>query len=130
MRDSNKGMIELFGPEKENDLFFSIIKLEWGGESLTLKFSISEQDYCYIRNIISSRPFENTAVGPYRYFFSGSYTKNDPTNLIAKILVRVEQNKMGKHYPFQVSTGYVATLLWFGQIKERPTFEKFMVPSL
>jgi hypothetical protein len=87
----------------------------------------STKDYFYIKNIISFRPFENTAVRPYKYFFSGSYRKNDPTDGMANISARVEQNKMSKQHFFPISNGYVANLLWFGQINERTTFEKFIV---
>ena len=116
-------------PDKENELYFSIIKLARAGEILTLKFGISEQDYFYIKNIISFRPFENTAVGPYHYYFSGTYRKNHPTIGMADVSVRVEQNKVSKQHFFPVSNAFVANLLWFGQLNERTRFEKLIVQS-
>jgi hypothetical protein len=40
MRNSNKGVIEISGPEKENDLYFSVIKLTWTAEILTLNSAL------------------------------------------------------------------------------------------
>jgi len=41
-----------------------------------------------------------------------------------------KQNKMSKQHFFSTSNTYVANLSWFGQINERTTFEKFIVPGL
>jgi hypothetical protein len=129
MRDSSKGMIEILDSENQNDLYFSTIKLLRNDINLKLRFGITERDYYYIKNIVSFRPFENTGVSSYKYFFSGSYSKNSPTEGLATISVRVEQQKNSKQYGFQVSTAFVANLLWFDKVNDKAVLEAFVIPS-
>ena len=76
MRDTSNHMLEIVDAFKDNDLCFVIIKLNLDGEILQLKFGIEPSDYAYVKRILEFRPFENTGVGPYRYFFAKSYSKD------------------------------------------------------
>ena len=73
MRDSHNDMIELLGAENAANIFSSIIKHEIGGELLKLRFGIISSDFSRLKRILEFRPYENTGVAPYRYFFALSY---------------------------------------------------------
>ena len=77
MRDSHNDMIELLGAENTKGILSSIIKYEIGGELLKLRFGIISSDYGRLKRILEFRPYENTGVAAYRYFFALSY-RNDP----------------------------------------------------
>jgi hypothetical protein len=124
MRDSSAGMIEIVDSLKMGDTYFSVIRLSLNDELFTLKFGISADDYSRIRNIVTFRPFENSGAGEYRYYFAKSYSRG---YVLSKISVRVEQLKQHKQFEFPVSKGYIANLLWFGQIKERAILNPFEV---
>ena len=124
MRDSSAGMIEIIDSTKVDDNYFSIIKVCLNNETFVLRFGITPEDYPLIRNIVTFRPFENLAAGNYRYYFAKSYSRGD---IVSKISVRVEQSKQHKQFEFPVGNGYVANLLWFGQIKERTVLAPFII---
>jgi len=127
MRDSNEGMIEIVGSQKNDSSYFSIIRLVWNSKDYTLKFGIVEEDYLNIKNIISFRPFENTGFSAYSYFFSGSYQKDHPTKGDSTMSVKVEQQNKSKQYYFKISTGYIANLIWFKQVDDQAILEQFKV---
>ena len=124
MRDSNDGMIEIVDSIKKDDSYFSIIRISFGNEILMLRFGITADDYSRLKNIVTFRPFENLGAGNYRYYFANSYSRGD---IVSKISVRVEQSKQHKQFEFPVGNGYVANLLWFGQIKERMVLAPFII---
>jgi hypothetical protein len=121
MRDSNKNMIELLEASKENEAYFSLIKHEINGESLRLRFGIVPSDYGYLKQILEFRPFENTAVAPYRYFFALSYRKE--TDELSYIDIRVEQLRKHKQFEFKISNRYISNLLWFSTLTSKKEVE-------
>ncbi len=126
MRDSNAGMIEIVDAVNLDNTYSAIIGLKLDMEFLSLRFEVSESDYPRIRNIVTFRPFENTAVGIYHYFFSGSYQKNTPKKEMAIINIRVEQLNQHKQFNFPISVNFVANLLWFGSVKEKSEVDRFI----
>ena len=126
MRDSHNDMIELLGSDNAKDIFSSIIKHEINGELLKLRFGIISSDFSRLRRILEFRPFENTGVAPYRYFFALSY-RNDPENEdLAFIAVRVEQLDRHKQYEFLISKKYISNLRWFDQLTDKKDVENLI----
>ncbi|MGK0448876.1 MAG: hypothetical protein ACJA2M_002677 [Polaribacter sp.] len=126
MRDSHNDMIELLGAENAANIFSSIIKHEIGGELLKLRFGIISSDFSRLKRILEFRPYENTGVAPYRYFFALSY-RNDPENEdLAFIAVRVEQLDRHKQYEFLISKKYISNLRWFDQLTDKNDVEKLI----
>jgi hypothetical protein len=126
MRDSHNDMIELLGVENESSIFTSIIQHKINGEILKLRFGIIYGDFNRLKRILEFRPFENTGVSSYRYFFVLSY-RNDPENEnLAFISVRVEQLDNHKQYEFLLSKKYISNLLWFNQLISKKDVEKLI----
>lgn len=70
MRDTNEGMIELIDVSKNDNIYSSLIRHRVFGEELKLRFGIERMDYGHLKRVLEFRPFEDTAVSPYRYFFT------------------------------------------------------------
>jgi hypothetical protein len=126
MRDTNENMIEILNATKDNHLCFSTIQLPLNGEVLKLKFGVEPIDYPLIKKILDFKPYENTGVAPYRYFYTKSYRKDSDNELLAYAYVRVEQLKNHKQFEFHIGKKYLANLIWFGEIKDKKIIEKFI----
>ncbi len=124
MRDTNLNMIELLEVSRENNIYSSLISLEINNEKIKVRFGIDTSDYSRLKRILEFRPWENTGVAPYRYFFALSYSKKE--NDLSEIKVRVEQNSRHKQFYFELSNKYISNILWFDTIKEKHTIEKFI----
>jgi|GEM_PF-5507029 len=125
MRDNSTNMIELVDAITVNDLYFSIIKRHLNGADYTLKFGVTKDDYNKLKYILTYRPFENTGVGVYKYFYAGSYQKNGHSEGVSIIYVRVEQLKQHKQFQFPIGNLYLSNLIWFSEIKDKAIFEPF-----
>jgi len=108
------------------ETFFSIIQVVLDNECFKLRFGIWETDYYRIKNIVTFRPFENTGVVPYRYFYANSYLKTSSAEH-STISVRVEQLKQHKQFDFQIGIRYISHLLWFQEIKDNTLFEPYII---
>ncbi|TDN98877.1 hypothetical protein DET65_3868 [Sunxiuqinia elliptica] len=104
-------MIELLDVSYKDNIYSSLISHEIEGQKINLRFGIEPSDYGRLKRILEFRPFENTGVAPYSYFFAFSFRKKD--NDLAEINVRVEQLDRYKQYEFTLSKKYISNLLWF-----------------
>ena len=126
MRDNHDDMVELLDVENTNNLLSSIIQHKINGEILKLRFGIISGDYSRLKRILEFRPYENTGVASYRYFFALSY-RNDPNDEnLAFISVRVEQLYRHKQYEFLLSKKYISNLLWFNQLTDKKDVQKLI----
>lgn len=96
-------------------------------EELTLRFGIELIDYGHLKRILEFRPFEDTGIAPYRYFFALSYRKDPKNNDLSYIDIRVEQQDQHKQYEFNVSRKYLANILWFNSLKDKSKIEEMIV---
>ena len=126
MRDSHDDMIELLGAENANNVFSSIIQYKINGEILKLRFGIVISDYSRLKRILEFRPYENTGVASYRYFFALSHRNDSDNENLAFIAVRIEQLDRHKQYEFQISKKYISNLLWFNQLTDKKDVEKLI----
>ena len=126
MRDTNEGMIELLGVSDNDNIYSSVIKLKISNEELNLRFGIECSDYARLKSILQYRPFENTGVAPYRYFFSLSYGKKPEKEGLGFIKVRVEQLDRHKEYEFCLSVRYISNILWFRSLKDKSKIEQMI----
>ena len=55
-----------------------------------------------------------------------SYRKDEETNDLAYISVRVEQLDRHKQYEFMISRKYVANILWFNSLTDRKQIEQMI----
>jgi len=83
-------------------------------------------DYGRLKQILEFRPFENTGVAPYRYFFATSYRNDSDNEDLAFISVRVEQLARHKQFEFNLSKKYISNLLWFSQLKDSKEVENLI----
>lgn len=111
MRDTNKDMIELLDVSNKDNIYSSLISNDIENQKLNLRFGIEPSDYSRLKRILEFKPFENTGIAPYRYFFASSYGIID--NDLATIKVRVEQLDRHKQFEFILSKRYLSNLLWF-----------------
>jgi len=123
MRDSNDQMIELLDVKCEQNVYSALVRHTINNEQLKIRFSIIPADYPRLKNIFQFRPFENTGVAPYRYFFTLSYSKDSKDKELACMNLRVEQLENHKQFEFQVSRKYISNLLWINTITEKRQIE-------
>jgi len=117
MRDSNENMIELLNASNIDSVYSSIIRHKIVDELLNLRFGIDQNDFEHLKRILEFRPFENTDVAPYRYFFVLAYRNDPDDNDLAYTDIRVEQLDRHKQFEFKISKKYIAKirkLLSFG----------------
>jgi len=88
-RESNEDMIELLDVSKTDNIYSSLISLKISDERLRLRFSIDPIDFGHLKRILEFRPYENTGVAKYQYFFGFRYSKQNDG--LATTSVRVEQ---------------------------------------
>ena len=123
MRIPKENLIELLDATKQDNICSALIACVIDGQRLNLRFAISLQDFGHLRRILEFRPFENTGVGPYRYFFTLSYTasiKEDPLILAS---IRVEQLNKSKHFSHTISKKLMANLFWFESLENTQPVE-------
>ena len=126
MRDTNENMIELIDVSKTDNIYSSLIRHRISDEEMKLRFGIEQMDYGHLKRILEFRPFENTGVSPYRYYFALSYRKNLEDSDLAYIDVRVEQLDRHKQYEFKISKKYIANILWFNSLTDKKQIEKMI----
>src|SRR5689334_21832463 len=124
MRDTNENMIELLSVSKTDNTCSSVIRHKILDKELNLRFGSESIDYEHLKRILEFRPFENTGVAPYRYFFALSYSKDSENDSLANIAVRVEQLDRHKQYDFKISRKYIANLLWFETLTDTKQIEQ------
>jgi hypothetical protein len=126
MRDTNDKMIELLDVSRTDNIYSSLIRHKISDEELNLRFGIDPIDFGHLKRILEFRPFENTGVAPYHYFFALSY-RNDPANNdLAYTDIRVEQFDKHKQYEFKISKKYIANILWFNSLTDKEQIEKMI----
>lgn len=126
MRDSNHNMLELLSVSKANNIYSSLIKHKISDEEFSLRFSIDPIDFGHLKRILEFRPFENTGVAPYRYFFALSYRKEPDNNTLVLTNIRVGQLNRHKQYEFTVSKKYIANILWFNSLLDKKPIESMI----
>ena len=112
-------MIEILDASQQNNNYSSTIQFIINDELIKLCFGILPIDFGHIKRIIEYRPFENTGVAPYKYFFVSSYRKDSTDLDIAFMNIRVEQLNRHKQFEFKISKKYISNLLWFKQLKNK-----------
>lgn len=127
MRDTNDKMIELLDTFKEGNLYFAVIQHSIAGETLKLRFGILQSDFGYLKRILEFRPFENTGLAPYRYFFALSYHKDEKNRELAHSAIRVEQLNRHKQYKFVTSIKFLSNILWFNYLTEKKDIEEMII---
>ncbi|MCU0351344.1 MAG: hypothetical protein MUF43_11035 [Flavobacterium sp.] len=126
MRDTNEHMIELLSASNADHVFSSLVRHRIADEYLNIRFSIDPTDYRYLKYILEFRPFENTEVASYHYYFALSYRKSEDNQELAYIGVRVEQLDRHKQYEFVLSKKYIGNLLWIHSLKDKSAVEKMI----
>jgi hypothetical protein len=126
MRDSNEKMIELLNVSNTDNVYSSLIRHTISKEELNLRFGIDPVDFGHLKKILEFRPFENTGVSPYRYFFALAF-RNDPNNSDFIFTdIRIEQLDRHKQFEFKVSKKYVANILWFNSLTDKKPIEQMV----
>lgn len=126
MRDSNENMIELLNVSNIDNVYSSLIRHKILDKELNLRFGIDQKDFGHLKRILEFRPYENTGVAPYRYFFALAY-RNDPDNSeLAFTNIRVEQLDRHKQYEFKISKKYIANILWFNSLTDTKQIEQMI----
>lgn len=119
MRDNNEHMVELLEVSKADNLYSSIIRHTINGETLKLRFGIETTDYSRLKRILEFRPYEDTGVAQYQYFFALSYRNNPDKEGVVFISIRVEQLDRHKQYEFELSKKYISNILWFNELTDK-----------
>lgn len=115
MRDTNIGMVKIWGCEKVHDRFYGLVSITLDNIELKLKFGTDEQGYAGLVRAIQLRPFDNKTSEPYRHYFVGAYNKKT-----SKMRIRVEQGQTNKQFEVECSSiALVKNLLWFQTIKDK-----------
>lgn len=126
MRDSNEKMIELLDVNNASEVYSALIAHTINGTKFKLRFGIDKTTYVCLKRILQFRPFENTAIGKYRYFFSLSYRLNLYKKDVVYCIIRVEQVKTHKQFELEVTKDFVANLLWFYDLKDTELIQEMI----
>ncbi len=126
MRDTHDGMIEILDANLNEGVYSSLVECLINSELLKLKFSIIASDYQRLKKILQFRPFENTGIAPYRYFFTLRYRKDVDNKDLAFFNIRVEQLDKHKQFEFCISQKYIANLLWINTIHDKKQIENLI----
>ncbi len=126
MRDTNEEMIELLDTSNKDNVYSALIKHKIADEDLKLRFAIEQADYGRLKRILEFRPFENTGVASYRYFFVLSYSKDNNNKDLAQTLIRIEQLDRHKQYQFDISRKFISNILWFNSLKDKKEIEQMI----
>jgi hypothetical protein len=119
-------MIELLNVSRVDNIYSSQIRHKISDEELTLRFGIEPIDYGHLKKILEFRPFENTGVSPYRYFFALSYRNDTGNDKLAITNIRIEQLDRHKQYEFNVSKKYLSNILWFNSLTDKKQVEQMI----
>ena len=126
MRDTNENMIELLNVSRKDNIYSSLIRHKISDEKLDLRFGIDSIDFGHLKRILESRPFENSSVAPYRYFFALAYRNDPDDNNLAFTDIRVEQLDRHKQYEFKISKKYISNILWFNSLTDKRQVEQMI----
>tara|TARA_B110001450_G_C17499270_1_gene431578 strand:- start:54 stop:440 length:387 start_codon:yes stop_codon:yes gene_type:complete len=126
MRDSNENMIELLDTSKADNVYSALIQHTINGENLKLRFGIESSDFSRLKRILEFRPYENTVVAPYHYFFALSYRNNPDNEKSAFISIRVEQLDQHKQYEFELGKKFISNILWFNGLTDKKEIEQLI----
>ncbi|MGA7695978.1 MAG: hypothetical protein WCA76_13210 [Candidatus Sulfotelmatobacter sp.] len=112
MRDNHDGCPELLDAYEREGLYFGSIRLTIADEVAAFEFGVEQRGYVSLKQILQTRPFD--ALGRHRYFFTGSFSKREPTSDIVRFDVRIEQGANGQNFKnFSGPVSLVSNLLWF-----------------
>jgi hypothetical protein len=126
MRDTNENMIELLNVSNTDNIYSSLIRHKISGEELNLRFGIDPIDFGHLKRILEFRPFEDTGVSPYRYFFALAYRNDSDNSDLTFTDIRVEQLDRHKQFEFKVSKKYIANILWFNSQADKKLIEQMI----
>jgi hypothetical protein len=93
---------------------------------LKLRFSIEQADYGRLKRILEFRPFENTGVARYKYFFVLSYGTDPSNNDLIQTSIRIEQLDRHKQYDFVVSKQFLSNIFWFKSLTNKDEVERMI----
>jgi len=126
MRDNSEHMIELLEVSKADNIYSSLIRHTIKEKPLKLRFGIENADYSRLKRILEFRPYEDTGVSPYRYYFALSIRKDPNNDKLVITNIRVEQLEKHKQYEFVLSKKYVSNILWFNELIDEKEVEKLI----
>jgi hypothetical protein len=126
MRNTNENMIELLNVSNTDNIYSSLIRNNINDEELNLRFGVDQRDFGHLKRILDFRPYENTGVAPYRYFFTLSYRNDQDNNDLIFAHIKVEQLDRHKQYEFKVSKKYIANILWFNSLADKKQIEQMI----
>ena len=126
MRNTNENMIELLEVTRNNEILSALIRQTINQDNLKIRFGINLTDYNYLIRILEYRPFENTGVGSYKYYFVSSYRKDTENSDLCYVNIRVEQLERHKQYEFKISQKLMANILWFFSLTDKNEIEKMI----
>ncbi len=119
-------MIELLNVSNTDNIYSSLIRNNINDEELNLRFGVDQRDFGHLKRILDFRPYENTGVAPYRYFFTLSYRNDQDNNDLIFAHIKVEQLDRHKQYEFKVSKKYIANILWFNSLADKKQIEQMI----
>ena len=126
MRDTNENMIELLDVSRTDNIYSSLIRHKISDEELNIRFGIDPIDFGHLKRILEFRPFENTGVAPYHYFFALAYRNDPDNNDLAFTDISVEQSDRHKQFEFKISKRYIANILWFNSLADKKHLEQMI----
>ena len=116
MRDNHEKMPEILDTFEEGGNAFAIVALEREQQILKFRIGITPAGYKALKRVLQFHPFEKIPGTKYRYFFSGSASKKEPSGY--QMGVRVERGKDGKQFYFEAPKELIQNMVWFYQTKD------------
>jgi hypothetical protein len=116
MRDNHDGCPEILDAYEWDGLYFGSVGLTIANGVASFEFGVERRGYISLKQILQTRPFD--ALGKYRYFFTGGFSKREPGSDRVRFDVRIEQGANGQNFKnFNGPSTLVSNLLWFKSLK-------------
>jgi hypothetical protein len=117
MRDNSEGYLELRDAYERDGLYFGVVRVRTQAETASLEFGVEREGYLALRRILESRPFGNLPGVEHRFFFTGSYGKEQLNHESVSVAIRIEAGINGKNFWFDCPLSLARNLKWFFHLK-------------
>ena len=117
-RGTHLGMPEVLKAYERDGYYFGVVRIVVSEETAAFEFGVDRAGYRALRRLLQTRPFSNMPGTEYRYFFTGSYSRQKQDEEPVTFRVRIEQGEDAKSSEFDGPTTLVSNLRWFMELKD------------
>jgi hypothetical protein len=118
MRDNHQGYTEILDTYERDGFYFGVVRVMVSVESAAFEFGVDGRSYSALKGILQTRPFDQMAGAPYRYFFTGGHSKKSSEADLITISIRIEEGRNAKNFSFECPVSLAQNLKWFHSLTD------------